>query len=70
MAVGFLSDEEETKRRLTRLREMSDAELIQHGRALRRLARPLNRNVPAPESFVKQLAEAREEWRRRHPRST
>jgi hypothetical protein len=28
---------------------------------------PPNRNVRPPEGFLKQLAEARQEWRRKHP---
>jgi hypothetical protein len=70
MAVSFMGEEQERQIRLARLRAMSDEELISHGRALKRLAVKPNRNLPAPENFVKQLREAREEWRRRHPRST
>jgi hypothetical protein len=46
--------------------EMSDAELIEHGRTARRLCR----RAPGQKfdkGWLRQLTEARAEWRRRHP---
>jgi hypothetical protein len=47
----------------TRLRKMPDDELIRFGKA----ARSLSRNRDCPDTFKRQLKEARAEWRRRHP---
>jgi hypothetical protein len=52
-----------------RIRRMTDAELIDYGRAARELANPKkNYGKPNP-AFQIQLDEARAEWRRRHPKS-
>jgi hypothetical protein len=48
-----------------RLRDMSDEELLKHGKAARAMASDKN---PLP-VFVMQLNEARKEWRRRHPKA-
>jgi hypothetical protein len=50
-----------------RLRKMTDAELIRFGKAGRFLCRPSKE--PPRECFLIALKEAREEWRRRHPRN-
>jgi hypothetical protein len=68
MSVGFISDDEQRERRIAKLREMTDEELIQHGETIKRIIGKPNRNVPPPEGFVRQLQDARDEWRRRHPR--
>ena len=47
-----------------RLRAMSDQELIDYGRRLGRIPKRVS-GVPDP---FDELAEARLEWRRRHPR--
>jgi hypothetical protein len=47
----------------TRLRKMTDAELVRFGKAARFLCRPSKE--PPRECFVIQLEEARVEWRRR-----
>jgi hypothetical protein len=57
------SDELEQLR--TRLRKMSDAQLVSFGKA----ARSLCRDPRCPDTFKRQLAEARAEWRRRHPKA-
>jgi hypothetical protein len=49
-----------------RLRKITDAELIAFGRASRNMcSRGANLGKPPRESFVIQLREAREEWKRR-----
>jgi len=68
MSVGFLSDDDLRERRRAELRKMSDAELIQHGRTIKRIIGKPNPNVKPPEGFLKQLEDARQEWRRRHPK--
>ena len=57
------SDELEQLR--TCLRKMTDDELIRFGKA----ARSLCRNRDCPDTFKRQLLEARAEWRRRHPKA-
>ena len=57
------SDELEQLR--ARLRKMSDDELISFGQA----ARSLCRDPRCPDTFKRQLEEARAEWRRRHPKA-
>jgi hypothetical protein len=47
---------------------MTDEELIEHGQAIRRIIGPHNPNVKPPEGFLRQLEDARAEWRRRHPK--
>jgi hypothetical protein len=51
-----------------RLRKMSDAELIEHGKSLRNLSDPKTQRPGANPAFVLQLKLAREEWRRRYPK--
>ena len=57
------SDELEQLR--TRLRKMTDAQLVSFGKA----ARSLCRDPRCPDTFKRQLEEARAEWRRRHPKA-
>jgi hypothetical protein len=57
------SDELEQLR--ARLGKMSDEELVRFGKA----ARSLFRDPRCPDTFKRQLAEARAEWRRRHPKA-
>ena len=53
----------------TRLRKMSDEELRKFGRAAAHMVSPkANMGQPPRETFVIQLAEARAEWARRHPK--
>jgi len=54
------SDELEELRK--RLRKMPDDELVRFGKA----ARFLCRNRDCPDTFKRQLEEAKAEWRRRH----
>ena len=49
----------------TRLRKMTDAQLVSFGKA----ARSLCRDPKCPEVFKRQLEEAKTEWRRRHPKA-
>ena len=50
----------------TRLRKMSDAELLEFGKAARYMVSPkANMGKPPLPTFVFQLEEARAEWRRR-----
>jgi hypothetical protein len=51
-----------------RLQEMSDLELRRFGQRARKLSDP-KMNFGATEPHVKELEEARAEWRRRHPAS-
>ena len=48
----------------TRLRKMTDAQLVSFDKA----ARSLCRDPKRPDTFKRQLEEARAEWRRRHPK--
>ena len=57
------SDELEQLR--TRLRKMTDAQLVSFGKA----ARSLCRDPRCPDTFKRQLEEARAEWWRRHPKA-
>jgi len=57
------SDELEQLR--TRLRKMTDAQLVSFGKA----ARSLCRDPKCPNTFKRQLEEAVAEWRRRHPKT-
>jgi hypothetical protein len=57
------SDELEQLR--TRLRKMTDTQLVNFGKA----ARSLCRDPRCPDTFKRQLQEARAEWRRRHPKT-
>lgn len=53
----------------TRLREMSDADLLRFGQAAKYMCSPETNAGHAPsEAFVVQLREAREEWKRRKPK--
>ena len=49
-----------------RLRQMSDLELRRFGQRARKLSDP-KMNFGATEPHVRELEEARAEWRRRHP---
>ena len=60
--IGFESDEEVLQKLRDRLRNMTDAELIQFGKTVRGLgAGPTGTSDPSK----RQLLEAREEWKRR-----
>jgi len=62
MSIAFESSDELEQLR-TRLRKMSDDALTRFGKA----ARSLCRDPRCPDTFKRQLEEARAEWRRRHP---
>ena len=64
MSIAFESRDEleELRKRLSR---MSDEQLVRFGKA----ARSLCRNRDCPDTFKRQLEEARGEWRRRHPKT-
>jgi hypothetical protein len=52
-----------------RLRAIPDSQLQQVGQAAKMLCSPeINSGAPPLECYVVQLREAREEWRRRHPK--
>jgi hypothetical protein len=63
------TDHENVEQIRERLGKMSDVELRKYGRAARDLADPNKNFGPPNPSFKIQLAEARAEWRRRHPAS-
>ena len=63
MEIAQSSDEPEQLR--TRLRKVTDAQLVSFGKA----ARFLCRDPKCPEVFKRQLEEAKTEWRRRHPKA-
>jgi hypothetical protein len=65
MSVGFQSEDNLRERRRAELRAMTDDQLIEHGRTIKRIIGPPNKNVPPPEGFLRQLEDARAEWRRR-----
>jgi hypothetical protein len=52
-----------------RLRNMSDLELRRFGQRARKLTNP-KMNFGSTEPHVKELEEARAEWRRRHPKKS
>ena len=53
-----------------RVRKMTDAELLRFGKGNRYMCSPYaNLGKPPLAAFVIQLREAREEWRRRHPKA-
>jgi len=51
----------------SRLAKMSDEDLIKYGRAAANLCDPIAQRGEVRETFRVQLAEARAEYRRRHP---
>jgi hypothetical protein len=66
--VGFHEFDVEAVR--TRIHKMSDEELLEYGKQMRQLVYPITygfNGKPTVSAFSIQLAEAREEWRRRHP---
>jgi hypothetical protein len=66
-SVGFLPFELEAIR--ARIRKMSDDELLKYGKAAKSMCEPdANFGRPPSDVYVTQLREAREEWRRRHPK--
>jgi hypothetical protein len=67
-ALGFEFEEVQLRKLRDRLRLMSDQELVRRGKECRNLVRA--RRVSAtPDLWPAQLEPAREEWRRRHPKS-
>ena len=64
MSIAIESSDELEQLR-ARLRKMSDDEVISFGQA----ARSLCRDPRCPDTFKRQLEEARAEWRRRHPKA-
>ena len=66
MSIAFESPEVQLQKLRERLGKMSDAELIQFGKDVRKLSEP--RVSPIPDPWKAQLGEARAEWRRRHPK--
>jgi acetolactate synthase regulatory subunit len=62
MEISIQSSDELEQLR-SRLRKMTDAQLVSFGKT----ARSLCRDPKCPEVFKRQLAEARAEWQRRHP---
>ena len=68
MAVGFDKFDEEKEGE--RLRKMSDEELIREGGAARYMCAPSTNFGKLPrEVYVIALRLAKEEWRRRHPKT-
>jgi hypothetical protein len=65
MSIAFELEEKQLENLRKPLRRMSDEELVRFGKA----ARSLCRDHDCPDSFKRQLEEARAEWSRRHPRS-
>jgi hypothetical protein len=64
MSITIQSSDELEQLR-ARLRKMPDEELVRFGKA----ARSLCRDPRCPDTFKRQLAEARAEWRRRNPKA-
>ena len=67
MSIGFESEEVQRRKLRERLQAMTEEELIRFGLALRHAK---TRRVSGVADRVDEFAEARAEWRRRHPRST
>jgi hypothetical protein len=62
----FTADQIDLDDLRSRLRKMSDAQLLAFGKATRSMCSPAaHLGKPPRESFVIQLQEAREEWKRR-----
>ena len=62
----FTSSEIDLEELRTRLRKMSDGELLRFGKAGKCMCSPeANMGKPPREAFVIQLKEARAEWKRR-----
>lgn len=68
MSIGFESEEVTLRKLRERLRLMSDEELTRFGKTVRGLCTDKRVSGRGPNPFERQLAEARAEWRRRHPR--
>jgi hypothetical protein len=69
MKQGFPVVEFEIERLRARLRAIPDSQLLQVGQAAKMLcSTEINADGPPLELYVVQLREAREEWRRRHPK--
>ena len=65
MSIGFRKTTPEEIR--AKLEEMTDAELVEHGKLMREFAKPSpGRGVS--EEWALQLEEARAEWMRRRPK--
>jgi len=64
--ISFESESESLEKFRRSAPKMSDEELIRQGRMLRDLCK----GPKAPEVWVRKLKILRDEWRRRHPRST
>ena len=65
--VGVSTSEFDFDKYRTKLRDMSDVELIEQGKMLRNLCSPAQNFGKLPKTqWAKQLSECREEWRRRH----
>jgi len=60
-----IQSSDELKQLRTRLRKMTDAQLVSFGKADRSLCR----DPKCPEVFKQQLEEAKTEWWRRHPKA-
>lgn len=72
-SVGFREDALDIDALRTRLRNMSDAELLKFGKQMHDLVYPLTYGAnrkPSVSAFSIQLDEARQEWLRRHRRAT
>jgi hypothetical protein len=70
MSVGFSGTENEVDLEglRTRLRKMSDQELLRYGQAAKSMCSPDAYFGQSPRQvFITQLKEAREEWKRRNP---
>ena len=64
MFIAFESEDVQLQKLRERLRKMPDNELVLFGKATRSLCR----NRDCPETFKRQLEEARAEWKRRRAR--
>jgi hypothetical protein len=63
MFIGRFDLEEHRKR----LRKMTDEQLLQHGKSARYMVEIGKNPLPV---YVLQLREAREEWKRMHPKAS
>jgi hypothetical protein len=69
MKQGFPVVKSDIETLRARLRAIPDSQLLQVGQAAKMLCGPeINSDGPPLELYVVQLREAREEWRRRHPK--
>jgi hypothetical protein len=66
---GISAQDDDLERHRERIRNMTDKQLLEHGRACRYMCTPeANLGKPPRDGSVIHLKEARAEWRKRYPK--